>query len=210
MNVTWVTSCPTGNETGQYLTVDMGGTNIRVCQVTLTAEKGGYEITQSKFKLPGELKTGKADDLWGYIADRVADFLREHNLARPDGKLPLAFTFSYPVTQNHIRHGVLQRWTKGFDIAGVEGQDVVAQLETAFEERVSFHSSLMPADDSTESTESPGAYCRLGKRYNRDVDRLSVQRPRDQDWEYFRHRMQRSIYGKVWARAENCRAQSST
>ncbi|RAK98477.1 hexokinase [Aspergillus ibericus CBS 121593] len=135
MNVTWVTSYPTGHETGQYLTVDMGGTNIRVCRVILTEEKGGYEITQSKFKLPKELKTGKADDLWGYIADRVEDFLREHDLTRPDQKLPLAFTFSYPVTQDHIRHGVLQRWTKGFDIAGVEGQDVVAQLEAAFEER---------------------------------------------------------------------------
>ncbi|PYH70838.1 hexokinase [Aspergillus vadensis CBS 113365] len=136
MNVTWVTKSPTGHETGQYLTVDMGGTNLRVCNVTLTEEKGGYKITQSKFKLPSGLKTGNAQELWAYIADRVADFLRERELTpRPGEKLPLAFTFSYPVTQNNIRHGVLQRWTKGWDVSGVEGEDVVAQLEEAFEER---------------------------------------------------------------------------
>ncbi|PYH99835.1 hexokinase [Aspergillus ellipticus CBS 707.79] len=135
MNVTWATKYPTGYETGQYLTVDMGGTNLRVCNVVLTDEKGGYEITQSKFKLPKGLKTGTADELWAYIADRVADFLRDHNLDQGDEKLPLAFTFSYPITQDKIRHGVLQRWTKGFDIEGVEGHDVVAQLEAAFEER---------------------------------------------------------------------------
>ncbi|BCS01662.1 uncharacterized protein AKAW2_52003A [Aspergillus luchuensis] len=136
MNVTWVTKSPTGHETGQYLTVDMGGTNLRVCNVTLTEEKGGYKIAQSKFKLPGGLKTGNAQELWAYIADRVADFLRERELTpRPGEKLPLAFTFSYPVTQDNIRHGVLQRWTKGWDVSGVEGEDVVAQLEEAFEER---------------------------------------------------------------------------
>ncbi|EHA18645.1 hypothetical protein ASPNIDRAFT_134301, partial [Aspergillus niger ATCC 1015] len=92
----------------QYLTVDMGGTNLRVCNVILTEEKGGYKITQSKFKLPGGLKTGNAKELWEYIAD---------------------------LTQANIRHGVLQRWTKGWDVSGVEGEDVVAQLEEAFAER---------------------------------------------------------------------------
>ncbi|PWY88214.1 hexokinase [Aspergillus heteromorphus CBS 117.55] len=135
MNVTWAMKYPTGYETGQYLTIDMGGTNIRVCNVILTEEKGGYEITQSKFKLPRGLKTGTADELWNYVADRVAEFLVEHDLHPGEEKLPLAFTFSYPVTQENIRHGVLQRWTKGFDIAGVEGHDVVAQLEEALEVR---------------------------------------------------------------------------
>lgn len=150
MNVTWVTKSPTGHETGQYLTVDMGGTNLRVCNVILTEEKGGYKITQSKFKLPGGLKTGNAKELWEYIADRVADFLREHELTpNPDEKLPLAFTFSYPVTQDNIRHGVLQRWTKGWDVSGVEGEDVVAQLEEAFAERVS-SSSIQSWQDNTD------------------------------------------------------------
>ncbi|RAL12431.1 hexokinase [Aspergillus homomorphus CBS 101889] len=136
MNVTWVMKQPTGYETGRYLTVDMGGTNLRVCNVILTEEKGGYELTQDKFKLPKHLRNCTADELWAFVADRIGDFIQEHNLTPPESeKLPLAFTFSYPVTQDNIRHGVLQRWTKGWNISGVEGHDVVAQLEQALDQR---------------------------------------------------------------------------
>ena len=48
----------------------------------------------------------------------------------------LGFTFSYPATQDYIDHGVLQRWTKGFDIDGVEGHNVVPMFEAAIAKRV--------------------------------------------------------------------------
>ena len=47
----------------------------------------------------------------------------------------LGFTFSYPCEQKAINHGVLQRWTKGFDIKGVEGHDVVPMFEAALKKR---------------------------------------------------------------------------
>lgn len=138
MNVTWVMGYPTGNEQGTFLSLDMGGTNLRVCEVVLSADKGVYDITQSKYKLPDDLRTGKSDDLWAYMADCVKTFLDSHHgegtLAHPP---PLGFTFSYPCTQDYVDHGVLQRWTKGFDIDGVEGQDVVPMLEKALASRVS-------------------------------------------------------------------------
>lgn len=49
----------------------------------------------------------------------------------------LGFTFSYPVTQEAIDHGVLQRWTKGFDIPNVEGHDVVPIFQEALRKQVS-------------------------------------------------------------------------
>lgn len=51
--------------------------------------------------------------------------------------LPLGFTFSYPVRQSRIDRGTLVTWTKGFDIKGVEGEDVVLQLGRVLEKRVS-------------------------------------------------------------------------
>jgi len=47
----------------------------------------------------------------------------------------LGFTFSYPCDQNAINHGVLQRWTKGFDVKGVEGHDVVPMFEAALQKK---------------------------------------------------------------------------
>jgi hexokinase len=136
MNVTWVMGFPDGNEQGTYLALDMGGTNLRVCEITLTKEKGAFDITQSKYKMPEELRTGTAEELWEYIADCLQQFIETHHGGQELAKLPLGFTFSYPATQEYVDHGILQRWTKGFDIDGVEGQDVVPPLEAILKKRV--------------------------------------------------------------------------
>ena len=133
-------SFPDGHETGTFLALDMGGTNLRVCQITLTDQKSEFDIIQSKYRMPEELKTGKNDELWEYIADCLYQFVETHHddcskFAEAD-HLPLGFTFSYPATQNYIDEGILQRWTKGFDIDGVEGKNVVPMFEAALAKRV--------------------------------------------------------------------------
>ncbi|KAB5580172.1 hexokinase-domain-containing protein [Coniochaeta sp. 2T2.1] len=136
MNPTWVMSFPTGYETGTYLALDMGGTNLRVCEITLTDAKSEFDIIQSKYRMPEELKTGDADELWEYIADCLKQFIvTHHGSSEKMSKLPLGFTFSYPATQNYVDEGILQRWTKGFDIDGVEGRNVVPMFEAALESR---------------------------------------------------------------------------
>jgi hexokinase len=137
MNVTWVTDLPSGKEAGTFLTLDLGGTNLRVCWIALTSSKGEIKATQDQFKLPNDIKTGQADQLWDYVADSLQKFLEKHNLEGDDEHpIPLGFTFSYPATQDGIDHGVLQTWTKGFDIKGVEGEDVAQQLRDAIKKRV--------------------------------------------------------------------------
>jgi hexokinase len=135
MNPSWVMSFPTGYETGTFLALDMGGTNLRVCEVFLPEEKGEFDIIQSKYRMPEELKTGKAEELWEYIADCVQQFIEYHHEDEDLKDMSLGFTFSYPATQHYIDEGILQRWTKGFDIDGVEGKDVVAPFEAALRKR---------------------------------------------------------------------------
>ena len=137
MNPTWCMGFPTGHETGTFLALDMGGTNLRVCEIILTDAKSEFDITQSKYKMPEELKTGTSEELWEYIADCLQQFLESHHHGEKLKSLPLGFTFSYPASQNHIDHGELQRWTKGFDIPGVEGHDIVPMFEAAIAKRVS-------------------------------------------------------------------------
>ena len=126
---------PDGNEQGTFLALDMGGTNRRVCEITLPEEKGEFDIIQSKYRMPEELKSGTAEELWAYVADCVQQFIEYHHEEEDMADLPLGFTFSYPCTQQYIDHGELQRWTKGFDIQGVEGHDVVPQFEEALRRR---------------------------------------------------------------------------
>lgn len=130
MNCTWVLDWPTGKEKGTYLALDMGGTNLRVAEITLDGERA-FDVTQSKYHMPEQIKTGTADELWVYIAECLGKFLHSNHPGEEDIEVCLGFTFSYPCSQNAINEGVLQRWTKGFDIDGVEGHDVVPQLASA-------------------------------------------------------------------------------
>jgi hexokinase len=68
---TFVHNVPNGSETGTFIALDLGGTNLRVCEVTLQG-KGEYSIRQEKFKVSEELKTGDAKALFTYIAQRCA------------------------------------------------------------------------------------------------------------------------------------------
>ncbi|KAG0650839.1 Hexokinase [Hyphodiscus hymeniophilus] len=135
MNPTWCMAFPTGEEQGTFLALDMGGTNLRVCEIILTDQKSEFDIIQSKYRMPEELKTGESDELWEYIADCLQQFIESHHAGEKTANFHLGFTFSYPATQDFIDHGVLQRWTKGFDIDGVEGKNVVPMLEAAIAKR---------------------------------------------------------------------------
>lgn len=135
MNVTWVMDWPTGKEKGRYLALDMGGTNMRVAEIELDGDRG-FDTTQSKYHMPDDIKTGTADRLWDYIADCLSKFLESHH-GEDHGltDIPLGFTFSYPCTQPAINKGILQRWTKGFDIDGVENHDVAPMFAEALRKR---------------------------------------------------------------------------
>lgn len=136
MAVTWVLGLPNGREQGSYLVIDLGGTNIRICWITLLGG-GRHEMIQDKYHLPQELKTGTADELWDFIAYDLEKFVGDNKLGGDQqNPLLLAFTFSYPATQHYIDHGILQRWTKGFDIGECEGHDAAEQLGDAIRRRV--------------------------------------------------------------------------
>lgn len=143
MNVTWTLGWPDGTETGKFLVVDLGGTNIRVCWIELKGRKTDIGITQDEFPLPEELKTGEAEPLWDFIAESLENFISKHNLGgSSEDPLQLGFTFSYPAHQDYIDHGKLVTWTKGFDIKGVEGEDVAEQLRAAMKKKVGEYFNL--------------------------------------------------------------------
>ncbi|WFD29856.1 hexokinase [Malassezia sp. CBS 17886] len=131
---TFVFGWPQGDEVGHYLSLDLGGTNLRVCLVDLQGE-GKFEITQSKFRLTEEQKRQEGPKLFDFCAKCVKDFISEHfgDCDFVKQKLSLGFTFSYPIIQKAIDHGELIRWTKGFDNPNTEGRDCAAMLRESLE-----------------------------------------------------------------------------
>jgi hexokinase len=108
----YIQQIPNGTEKGTFLALDLGGTNLRVCEVTLLGDSK-WTMKQQKYKVSDALKVGEVTQLFDYIAGSVDHFLTEIGTdASEDEKLHLGFTFSFPVLQTALAAGTLINWTK--------------------------------------------------------------------------------------------------
>lgn len=128
----YVTKLPSGTEKGEFLALDLGGTNFRVVKITLCGD-GSTRIKASKEEIPREVYLGDERALFGYVAESLVRFVPESVGAKDP--LPLGFTFSFPCEQKSLDSAFLLRWTKGFDVSGVIGSDVVQLLQRELAER---------------------------------------------------------------------------
>ena len=115
---------PSGKETGEYLALDFGGTNIRVFLIRLDGE-GKFEIIKRVGRpliVPGEYnyisKDATAEQMFDFIAALVDEAI-DGDRSR---KFYLGHTFSFPSTQDNLYHARLIIWTKEFATQGVEGK----------------------------------------------------------------------------------------
>jgi len=133
---TYIHNVPDGTETGTFLALDLGGTNLRVCEVQLLGDSK-FTMRQEKFKVSDALKTGAATDLFDYIAESVGNFMSsmEKTDSRGSEQIYLGFTFSFPVEQTALDKGTLINWTKGFTAHGAAGKDVVQLLQDALDRK---------------------------------------------------------------------------
>ena len=117
---------PTGNETGEFLALDFGGTNVRVLRYRLEGE-GNSEIIRhvaeplivaGKYDYVGKGST--AEQMFDFIAKLIDDTIEGDH----ETKFYLGHTFSFPSEQDDLNNAKLIIWTKEFATAGVEGKVV--------------------------------------------------------------------------------------
>ncbi|KAK4704421.1 hexokinase, partial [Phenoliferia sp. Uapishka_3] len=132
---TYVHHVPNGSETGTFLALDLGGTNLRVCQVKLLGDHK-WTMKQQKYRVSDALKQGEATALFDYIAGAIDQFLVQIGTGtHEDEKLFLGFTFSFPVLQTALDAGTLINWTKGFECKNAVGKDIVQLLQDALDRK---------------------------------------------------------------------------
>jgi len=115
--VTPVTALPTGKEKGRFLSIDVGGTNLRVGFIELLssgehAEAEGENVF-AKIKrshdrdwpIGDHLKMDQAEDLFAWIADCIAEVVRAAIEEATEGsgsplgdEIMLGITFSFPMS----------------------------------------------------------------------------------------------------------------
>ncbi|OAG37397.1 hypothetical protein AYO21_08363 [Fonsecaea monophora] len=140
-----VTKLPTGHETGQFLAIDVGGTNLRVAFIELlgdaeellptaneversretirNAQRPRVRRTLEKAWPIGEhLKMDKTEDLFAWIGDCIAEVVGDRltsDMGKVDvpDELPMGITFSFPMMQTELSAATLMPMGKGFTIS---------------------------------------------------------------------------------------------
>lgn len=115
---------PTGQEKGIFMTLDMGGTNLRCTKFKI--EAGNFEkLAEIKEKLINKEKNfdltksdTTAEQLFGYMAQCMSGIIE------PGESMYLGNTFSFPCRQEGINEAYLIHWTKEITTSGVEGENI--------------------------------------------------------------------------------------
>lgn len=141
MYLTYVRSLPNNEERGQYLALDLGGTNFRVLLVEFNRDSSKI-VDCVREAIPAKLRFGAGSDLFDFIAEHVVSFAIKHQLVGV--RIALGFTFSFPLQQQGLAEAHLVTWTKSFNCAGVVGFDVVRLLKAALKRKM--HKSIPYVD----------------------------------------------------------------
>uniref|UniRef100_A0A3Q3WW15 Hexokinase-2 n=1 Tax=Mola mola TaxID=94237 RepID=A0A3Q3WW15_MOLML len=161
---TYVRSTPDGSEHGDFLALDLGGSNFRVLLVQVQGGKRHVNMHHKIYCIPQEIMQGTGEELFDHIVYCIADFLEYMGMR--GASLPLGFTFSFPCHQTKLNQGILLNWTKGFKASGCEGQDVIMLLKDAVCRRKEFELNFVAVVNDTVGTMMTCAYedprCEVG------------------------------------------------
>uniref|UniRef100_A0A8D0D7G4 Hexokinase-2 n=1 Tax=Sander lucioperca TaxID=283035 RepID=A0A8D0D7G4_SANLU len=148
---TFVRSIPDGSEKGDFIALDLGGSNFRILRVKVTQDKKQpVQMESQVYETPDDIIHGNGSRLFGHVADCLGDFMEKQKIK--DKKLPVGFTFSFPCAQTKLDEAVLLTWTKKFKVSGVEGVDVVSLLNKAIKKRGDYEADIMAVVNDTVGT----------------------------------------------------------
>ena len=80
--------------------------------------------------------------MFDFLAECIDDFIKT-TPSIGDEKVPLGFSFSYPMVQKSVDSGFLITWTKSYDLPDAINKDAVDLLRQSIKEKVSVNDNSM-------------------------------------------------------------------
>jgi hexokinase len=123
---------PRGDERGEVLYLDWGGTHGRAGRVLLSGDGSVDVADEEAVTFSEEQKTGPAGVVLDAIADAVARVAGHERTGR---RRALGFVYSFPARLERIDRATALSLTKGWRVDGLVGRDVVELLARALARR---------------------------------------------------------------------------
>ncbi|KKY18153.1 putative hexokinase [Phaeomoniella chlamydospora] len=128
---------PSGNETGTFLALDVGGSTFRVALVSLTGRQHGQDgikiVRVTSTAIDEKVRSLHGIEFFDWMATKIKHVVAdEAGVQERNGVIPLGLSWSFPIEQTSIRGGKIQNMGKGFNCSkGTLGQDLGVTLEAA-------------------------------------------------------------------------------
>lgn len=123
---TYISVYGTPPENIPVITVDAGGTNLRVAQVAFEDEKPIISRLEV-YPIPGSLREISVDEFFSEIADKILPLTAVSDR--------IGFCFSYPAEIFPERDGKILRLSKGVLVKGAEGSVIGQELKKKLREK---------------------------------------------------------------------------
>ncbi|RMZ92726.1 hypothetical protein DV736_g15, partial [Chaetothyriales sp. CBS 134916] len=132
-------SLPSGQETGQFLALDVGGSTFRIALMELAGrarQADGMVIRHlTAHTIDEPVRRLRGTQFFDWMAARIKDVVEATGSVRQEQEraaIPLGLTWSFPLEQTSHRSGRMQGMGKGFKVAeGTLGMDMADLLESA-------------------------------------------------------------------------------
>lgn len=122
---------PSGSEHGTFISLDIGGSNLRVATVDLHGRKSvanSMVIKHNKtFRIDSHAKALRGELFFDWVAERVREVLDEDRNTTVTAAEPISMglAWSFPIDQTSTRSGRLLQMGKGFAASdGLQDQDL--------------------------------------------------------------------------------------
>lgn len=131
---------PSGDEKGDFLALDVGGSTLRIALVRLGGRDGdGLQMRRSRsFVIDEKIRQLKGEEFFDWMASKISEMKAEYNIIQGTSgeRLQMGITWSFPIEQTSPSSGRLLRMGKGFHADhGLEREDIGELIMRACERR---------------------------------------------------------------------------
>ncbi|KAK9711715.1 hypothetical protein K7432_007641 [Basidiobolus ranarum] len=128
----YVSSLPTGEETGRFLLAMVDEATLGVGSVTFLGDRK-YELTLQKYVVTTHV-IENAKSLFDFLAKCLASLLTELRIPL-NSNLPLATSFAFPLRHQDLGRTHITSSCKGFEVPGLLSKDIVELLVEALKRK---------------------------------------------------------------------------
>lgn len=165
---------PNGEECGRFLSLDVGGSTLRVALIELRGQQSKKlgEASMSilsiqSYKITPEVKLLEGMQFFDWMAVHIMETVStvEGICATEESPLPMGLAWSFPIEQTSLRGGLLQGMGKGFLAAdSLLGQDLGDIIQAACSAK-GLHVKLAAIVNDSNAALLSEAYVRTSTRF---------------------------------------------